>query len=120
MKSLKSLSQQAFLKLFFLFLTASFLVGAVCMPDRDQMLTGLVKIVTNPANVYTNYFALGGYAATFLNMGLVCAICTALYWIPGKKEGHASMLVVILTTGFGAWGIHILRLLCPRPLVALP
>lgn len=110
MKSFRNLSQQAFLKQFFVFLTGFFLVGAVCMPDRAQMIPGFVRIITGPANVYTNYFALGGYAATLLNMGLVCAICTALYWIPGKKEGHASMLVVVLTTGFGAWGINVLNI----------
>ena len=110
MKSLKNLTQQAFLKLFFVFFTLCFLVAAVCMPDRAQMFDGFVKIITSPANVYTNYFAVGGYAGTFLNMGLVSAICTVLYWIPGKKEGHASMLVVILTTGFGAWGINVLNI----------
>ena len=110
MRSWKNLPQQAFLKRFFVFLTLYFLLGAVCMPDRAQMFSGLMKIVTSPANVYTNYFALGGYAATLLNMGLVCGICTALYWIPGKKEGHASVLVVVLTTGFGAWGIHLLNI----------
>ena len=80
------------------------------MPDRAQMLTGLWKILSQPTKASTSFFFIGGYAATFLNMGLVGLICTALYWIPGKKSNSAATLVTILTTGFGSWGIHILNM----------
>ena len=80
------------------------------MPDRAQMLTGLWKILSQPTKASTSFFFIGGYAATFLNMGLVGLICTALYWIPGQKSNSAATLVTILTTGFGSWGIHILNM----------
>lgn len=110
MKKQVQLSENRFLKLFFLFFSCSFLVAAVCMPDRGQMLTGLWRILSQPTKAYTNFFAVGGYGATFLNMGLVGLISTALYCIPGKKENSAAALVTILTTGFGSWGIHILNM----------
>ena len=80
------------------------------MPDRAAMLSGLWKILAAPTKASTSFFSIGGYAATFLNMGLVGLICTALYCIPGQKANHAATLVTILTTGFGSWGIHILNM----------
>ena len=71
MKKLKNLEEGSFLKLFFAFFSAAFLIAAVCMPDRNTMFSGLWQILSQPAKISTNYFAVGGYAATFLNMGLV-------------------------------------------------
>ena len=110
MKRLNQLPEKKFLRLFFLYFSCSFLIAAICMPDRAQMLTGLVKIVSNPSKGSTNCFSIGGYAATFLNMGLIGLICTGLYAIPGKKSDSAATLVTILTTGFGAWGINIINM----------
>lgn len=110
MKRLNALPERDFLKLFFLFFSSSFLIAAFLMPDRDQMLPGLWKILSNPTKASTSFFSIGGYGATFLNMGLVGMICTALYCIPGEKPNHAATLVTILTTGFGSWGIHILNM----------
>ena len=110
MKRLNSMSETSFLKRFFFFFSLSFLIAAFCMPDRANMLPGLWKILSMPTLSATSFFDYGGYAATFLNMGLVGMICTGLYCIPGKKANHAATLVTILTTGFGSWGIHILNM----------
>lgn len=109
-KRLQKLPEREFLKWFFLFFSGSFLVAAFCMPDRGQMLPGLWRILRNPTLASTSFFSIGGYAATFLNMGLVGLICTGLYAIPGEKSNSAATLVTILTTGFGAWGIHIVNM----------
>ncbi|MBQ7802170.1 MAG: DUF1576 domain-containing protein [Oscillospiraceae bacterium] len=110
MKRLNSLPEKTFLKIFFLYFSCAFLIAAACMPDRAEMLTGLWKIVSQPSKGSTNCFSIGGYAATFLNMGLIGLICTALYCIPGEKSDSAATLVTILTTGFGAWGINIVNM----------
>ena len=110
MKKIKSLSESSFLKLLFAFFTAAFLIAAVCMPDRSNMFTGLWKILTGPSKVSTNYFAVGGYAATFLNMGLVALICLGLYCLPGAVATNVSTLAFILTLGFGSWGINVLNI----------
>jgi len=109
MNKIKSLSESCFLKLFFCFFTLAFLIAAVCMPDRADMFAGLWQILTQPSKVFTNYFAVGGYAATFLNMGLVALICTALYFLPGAVATNVSTLAFILTLGFGSWGINVLN-----------
>lgn len=109
MKKLKILSESNFLKLFFAFVTGCFLIGAVCMPDRGTMFSGLWKILSSTCKVSTNYFALGGYAATFLNMGLVGLCCLALFLLPGAVATNVSTLAFLLTLGFASWGINILN-----------
>ncbi len=110
MKKIKNLSEASFLKLLFAFLSLAFLVGAVCMPDRGQMLSGLWQILSQPSKLTCSYFALGGYAATFLNMALVCAISLCLFLVFKGTPNNVSTLAVILTTGFGSWGINILNM----------
>ena len=110
MKRLNDLSENTFLKLFFLFFSLCFLVAAFFMPDRADMLSGYGRILCSPTKASTNFFSVGGYAATFLNMGIVGLICTGLYCIPGEKPNHAATLVNILTTSFGSWGIHPLNM----------
>ncbi len=110
MKKIKNLSESSFLKLFFGFVTLCFLVAAVCMPDRGTMFSGLWKIMSGTCKISTNYFALGGFSATFLNMGLVGLICTALCFLPGAKPNNVTTLGVLLTIGFGSWGINPLNI----------
>ena len=110
MNKLKNLSEGSFLKLLFAFLTGAFLIGAVCMPDRAQMFTGLWQILSQPSKVSTNYFAVGGYAATFLNMGLVALISLGLFVVCKGTPNNVSTLAFILTLGFGSWGINILNI----------
>ena len=110
MKRLNTLSEYSFLKLFFLFFSSSFLIAAFFMPDRSNMLPGLLTIFSNPTLSGTSFFNVGGYAATFLNMALNGLVCTALFCIPGNKPLHSATLVTILTTGFGSWGIHIVNM----------
>ncbi len=111
MKKLQSMSEGSFLKLLFAFLSACFLIGAVCMPDRGTMFWGLWQILSNPVKLSTNFFSLGGYAATFLNMGLVGLIGLLLFIVFRGTPNNASTLAWILTVGFGSWGIHIINIL---------
>lgn len=111
MKKLRNMPESSFLKLFFLFISWCFIIAAVCMPDRAQMLSGFGKIVTGTCKISTNYFELGGYAATFLNMGLVGLFCTLLCCLPGAKPNNASTLGLLLTVGFGSWGINPLNMI---------
>ena len=110
MKKLKNLPESMFLKLLFAFFTGAFLIASVCMPDRATMFSGLVQILTQPSKVSTNYFAVGGYAATFLNMGLVGLISLLLFVILKANVTNVSTLAFILTLGFCSWGINILNI----------
>ena len=110
MNKIKNLSEGAFLKLVFAFLFVCFLVAAVCMPARSTMFTGLWQIMSQPNKISANYFAMGGYAATFLNMGLVGLLSLLLFVVFKGTPNNASTLAVILTIGFGSWGINVLNM----------
>ena len=109
MKRINNLSEGNFLRLFFAFVSVCFIVAAAILPDRSSMFTGLWKIMSQTCKISTNYFALGGYSATFLNMGLVGLFCTLLVCLPGAKPNQVTTLGVILTIGFGSWGINLLN-----------
>ena len=111
MKKLNNISESSFLKLFFLMVSLCFIVTAFIMPDRGYILQGMKTILLNPCKVTSNYFYMGGFAATFLNMGLVGLICTALCWLPGAKAVNVTNFGFLLTVGFGAWGINPLNIL---------
>ena len=110
MRKIKNLSESDFLKLFFAFYTLCFLVAAPLMPDRDRMFSGLWQILSTPGKASTSCFAIGGYAATFLNMGLIGVCCLTLFVGLKATANNASNLAFILTVGFGSWGITILNI----------
>ena len=111
MKRIAKMEESKFLKLFFTFVSLCFVIAAFIMPDRGNILVGMRNILLLPCKVSTNYFALGGYAATFLNMGLVGLFCLALCCLPGAKVVNATTLGFLLTVGFGAWGINPLNMI---------
>ena len=111
MKKLKNMTESSFLKLFFLFVSVCFLVVAPIMPDRASMFTGFAKILTSTCKISTNYFALGGFAATFLNMGVVGLFCLALCCLPGAKPVNATTLAFLLTVGFASWGMNVVNMI---------
>ena len=110
MKNLNKMSEDHFLKIFFTCFSLSFIIASAFMPDAGQMSDGFLRILNSPTKAATNFFDLGGYSATFMNMGLVGLICTWLYCIPGRQANNAATLVTLLTVGFGSWGIHILNI----------
>ena len=110
-KKLKNMQESSFLKVFFLFVSWCFIVASFCMPDRAQMISGFSNILTGTCKISTNYFELGGFAATFLNMGLVGLFCVILCSLPGAKPNNVTTLGVLLTIGFGSWGINPLNMI---------
>ncbi len=111
MKKFRNMQEPCFLRLFFAFISLCFLVAAFCMPDRAQAFTGLWKILSGTCKISTNYFALGGFAATFLNMGIVGLFCTALTFLPGCKPNNVTTLAVLLTVGFASWGMNVVNMI---------
>ena len=110
MKRIRNLSEGKFLMLLFGFFTAAFAIAAVCMPDWNTMFTGLWNILTSTAKISTNYFSVGGFAGTFLNMALVALCSMALFLVFKGTPNNVSTLGFLLTLGFGSWGINVLNI----------
>ena len=111
MRKMSQMEESKFLKLFFLFVSLCFVAAAFIMPDRAEIVRQMKDILLLPCKVTTNYFAVGGFAATFLNMGLVGLFCWGLCQLPGAKAVNATTLGFLLTVGFGAWGINPLNMI---------
>lgn len=111
MKRINQWEESKFLRLFFVFVSLCFIVAAFIMPDRGTMFTGLWKIMSSTCKISTNYFALGGYAATYLNMGIVGLFCTLLVCLPGAKPNNVTTLGVLLTIGFASWGMNLMNMI---------
>ena len=95
MKKIRNLSESSFLKLFFLLVAVIFLIAALCMPDRAQMISGLGKILTGPTKLSTNFLSVGGFAATFLNMGLVALAMVALFHFTKTTVNNVASLAFL-------------------------
>ena len=107
MKKWSTMPETQFLKIFFSFFSLSFLIAAFFMPDRGEMLTGLWRIFSSPAKAPTNYFSVGGYAATFLNMALVGLIALGLFVI--------LMLIMVITSFFSLFFQKLFYKFTPLP-----
>ena len=110
MKKLNQLEESKFLKLFFVFVSLSFIVAAALIRYRADMFKGFVEILRSPCKVSTNYFYIGNYSGAFLNMGVVGLFCTALCCLPGAKPNNVTTLGFLLTVGFASWGINPLNM----------
>ena len=110
MKKIKAMSESNFLKLFFTLVGVAFLIAAACMPDRNTIFAGFWQILSQPCKVTTNYFSVGGYAATFLNMGLVALIMAGLFHVTKTQVNNVSSMAFLLTLGFCSWGINVINM----------
>ena len=90
-KSKRFAAPEAAIRLWFWLFAAAALIAAVCMPDRGQMFAGLGRLCVLPYQSANPYFAAenGGFAGTFLNVALVCAICAAVR-SPSEKGVEGS------------------------------
>ena len=86
MKKIRNLPESQFLKLFFAFVTVCFLIAAVCLPDRNQAFAGLWRIFSSTCRITTNYFAVGGFSATFLNMGSNAKSLAKMLFVRNKAK----------------------------------
>lgn len=105
------------LRVLFWGFSALCLLAALLSPDRGDMVPGLVRICTQSGQTVKSYFDIsyGGVAGTFLNVGLVGLMASALYSLPGSKVDGVSVLAFFLTAGFSFWGITALSMLLVLP-----
>lgn len=98
------------LRRFMLAMTVFFYAYAFAMPDRSEMLNGLTNILLSPAQVTKDYFVIGNFSGTFLNMALVATACVLLQFLPGAVVKGSTVAAFFLTLGFTTWGINILNI----------
>lgn len=109
-KKNSSLNTVSIIRYFLLLSSAAYLIGAILVPDRGQMLTGLAQILMSPAQLTKDYFEIGSISGTFLNVSLVGFVCAAMTCLPGAAVNGTTIAAYFLTTGFSFWGINFLNM----------
>ena len=106
---LRKQSSSAILRLVLTAFTVAFAIGAVCAPDRGEMLSGLARIITKPSLLTKDYFFLeiGSVSGAMLNAALVGAVCNLLMYLPGATVVGATVAGYMLTVGFCFFGINL-------------
>lgn len=87
-----------------------FLIGGFGTASSADLLAGLKTIVTSPAQLTCDYFALAGMGATYCNAGLVGLACIVVLLLSGIQMNHLSLMAFFLTTGFSFFGMNILNI----------
>ena len=112
-EKLRKQSSSTILRIVLSAFTAAFLIGALCAPDRTDMLGGLWRIITRPSLLTKDYFfvEIGSVSGAFLNVALVGAVCCLMMYLPGAVVGGGTVAAYMLTVGFSFFGINILNIL---------
>lgn len=74
-----------------------------------NLLRGLGNILTSPSNLLSDYFAIGGIGATFLNSGLTTLLSVLMVWRMKLKITGAITAAIITVLGFSFFGKNVVN-----------
>lgn len=97
------------LAVMFLYSFAALAAGLLC-GDLPASLSGLLTILTSPAQLTLDYFKIGTVGGTFLNVGLVGLSCALVFALSGASLSGASFIGFFLSYGFGFFGMNALNI----------
>ena len=79
----------------------------LCQDSPGNILAGLRTIVTMEDVLITDYIAVAGMGAAFVNAGLVTLISTAILWLVKDPINGATLVTIGLMSGFSLFGKNI-------------
>ena len=79
----------------------------LCQDSPVNILAGLRTIVTMEDVLITDYIAVAGMGAAFVNAGLVTLISTAILWLVKDPINGATLVTIGLMSGFSLFGKNI-------------
>ncbi|MBD5134094.1 MAG: DUF1576 domain-containing protein [Clostridiales bacterium] len=82
----------------------------LCQASPSETLSGLYTIVTMEDVLITDYIAVAGMGAAFVNAGLVTLISVAILWAWDDSPNGATMVTIGLMSGFSLFGKNIVNL----------
>lgn len=97
-------------RLLYLVLTAyafMFIVFGFCMDSPERILFGLRAIVLSPDILITDYCAVGGIGAGFVNAGVLTLISIGFLFLLKMEINGLSIATVFLISGFALFGKNI-------------
>ena len=99
-----------------LFISLSFLIAApiaVIYTEEWDFLDNLLRILTSPSKLVTDYFALGGLGSTLFNAA-ICGLCTNVIVYISRAQAHATILAgYMLVVAHCFYGLNFLNMWPP-------
>jgi hypothetical protein len=87
----------------------AFIAFAFAVDSPQQILAGLLKILSSRDTLITDYVGLGGIGAAFVNAGMLTLIAIGFYYRSGAHIGGASVACLFLVLGFALFGKSLLN-----------
>lgn len=85
-------------------------IYGLCQAPLPEVLSGLYTIFTVEDVLITDYMAIGGIGAAFVNAGLVTLVSTAILWRWDDSPNGATMVTVGLMAGFSLFGKNLVNM----------
>lgn len=105
------------LRLYGLFWTISLFLGALAATlfysDFSSLLEDFLRIILSPAKLLTDYFALGGLGATFLNAALCGLVCNLFVIMTKTKPTALTLAGYFLVISHCFFGLNFLNMWPP-------
>jgi len=108
---LTSYVPQRFVAAFFLCLGVFMMLLGFAFDTPQAIWRGIVVILTSPANLITDYFALANVGATLVNAGFMLLFTLGVIRISGATITGAVIAGLFTVTGFSFFGKNVLNTL---------
>lgn len=96
--------------LYLTLLPAYFLITGLFLQPLPEIFDGLYTIMKEPDFLITDYIALGGPGAAFINAGVLTLACIGiLYYLGLEMDGH-TVTSIFLMMGFSLFGKNMLNI----------
>lgn len=98
---------------FSIFFLALSIIASFILNDEWQVWKGLLRIVSSPSPLVTDYFELAGLPSSFLNAGLCSLSCTLLMFLLKAKCNYSTYAGFFLVVAHCFYGLNILNMWPP-------
>ena len=89
---------------------AYFIAAGFLLQSPGEIWEGLVTIIKEPDFLITDYFAIGGIGAAFINAGILTLISLAIVYYLGMELSGHTITSCFLMFGFSLFGKNILNI----------
>lgn len=81
-----------------------FLAGIALEPDRSRIIPGLIKIALTEDSLITDYVALAGVGAAFINAAVITAVSILILYFTKEPPNGYTLAEIGIMSGFSLFG----------------
>lgn len=87
-----------------------FIVAGLFLQPFDEICRGIITIIREPDFLITDYIAIGGIGAAFINAGVLTLLSIAIVYFLGMEMSGHTITSSFLMFGFSLFGKNILNI----------